>query len=66
MRLAGAEIDDVDSLRAQLVGFGDHRHGGRRFNAVDAFGELERFRALPWSCLLFPSPWDFRSHSEFL
>src|SRR5208337_62673 len=38
--LAGAEVDHVDALLAQLVGLGDHGHGGRRLNAVDAVGEL--------------------------
>jgi len=28
MRLAGAEVNHVNALRAQLVGFGHHRHRG--------------------------------------
>ena len=42
VRLARAEIDHVDSLRAQLVGLGHHRHGGGGLDAVDSFGEFQR------------------------
>src|SRR4029077_615637 len=44
VRLARSEVHHVDSLAAQLVGFGYHRHGGGRLDAVDAFGQLDRGR----------------------
>ena len=47
MRLACAEIDHIDSLLAQFVGFGHHRHGGGGLDAVDAFGQLDSVRSLP-------------------
>src|SRR5690348_14794437 len=37
----GAEIDYVDALAAQLISFGNHRHGGRRFDPVDPFREFQ-------------------------
>jgi hypothetical protein len=41
--LARAEIDHIDSLRAQFFRLGHHRHGGGRFNTGDAVGESQSF-----------------------
>src|SRR5579864_560379 len=41
MRLAHAKVDHVHARLAQLVGFCDHGHGGRDFDAVDAFGNFQ-------------------------
>ena len=55
MRFAGAEIHDVDALLAQLVGFGNHGHGGGRLDAVDSFRKFERWgRFRDWSHARFP------------
>ena len=40
MRLTRPEIHDVDALLAELIGFGDHRHGGGGLNSINAFSEL--------------------------
>ena len=53
MRLAGAEIDHVDALRAQLVGLGHHCHGGGRFDAVDSIGKSECFGGRRGHAFLF-------------
>src|ERR1700686_5295276 len=42
MRLACAKIDDVDSLRPQLLRLGHYRHGGGGLDAADSFGESYR------------------------
>ena len=42
MRLAGAEIDQLRALGAQLGGGGGDGHGGGDFDAADAFGQLRR------------------------
>jgi hypothetical protein len=39
MGLAGAEVDQVGALGAQLGGLGGHGHGCGDFNAADAVGE---------------------------
>ncbi len=55
MRLAGAEIHQVNALLAQFVGFSHHCHGGGRLDAVDSFRKFEswgRFRN--WSHARFP------------
>ena len=60
VRLACAEVDHVHPLCAQLVGFGDHRHGGGGLDAVDAFGQLDglgRFRVV--GVMLFSLPWIY-------
>ena len=41
VRLTGGEVDDVDALLAQLVGFGRGGHGGRRLDPVDAFRQAD-------------------------
>ena len=61
VRLARAEIDHVNALLAQLVGFGHHRHGGGGLDAVDAFGKFDglgRFRGR--GCHAFFLALDFR------
>ena len=60
MRLAGAEVDHVDALAAQLVGFGHDRHGGGRFDAVDAFGQFDRLGRFGRRCHAFFLALDFR------
>ena len=39
--LAGGEIDDVNTLLAQLVSLGRHRHGRRGLYAIDAFRQAD-------------------------
>ena len=39
--LAGAEIHDINTLLAQLVGLGHHRHGGGGLDAIDAFRQAD-------------------------
>jgi hypothetical protein len=39
VRLACAEIHYINSLLAQFVSLGHHRHGGGGLDAVDAIGE---------------------------
>ena len=66
MRLARAEIHDVNALLAQLVGFGDHCHGGRGLDAVDAFRKFDcRGCFRNWSHARFPVlfPWIVVLHS---
>src|SRR5450631_763651 len=41
MGLAGAEVDDINTLLAQLVSFGHDRHGRGRLDAVDAFRQAD-------------------------
>ena len=41
VRFPGAEIHDINTLLAQLVGLSYHRHGGGGFNAIDAFGQAD-------------------------
>src|SRR5208282_4342015 len=38
---AGAEIHDINTLLAQLVSFGHHRHGRGGLNTIDAFGQAD-------------------------
>jgi hypothetical protein len=41
MRLTRSKIHDIDTLLAQLVSFSNHGHSGGRFDAVDAFSQLD-------------------------
>src|SRR5438445_11914247 len=53
--LASAEVHNIYSLLAQLVGFCDNRHGGGRLDSVDSLGKFEcGGRCCNWShtCLL--------------
>src|ERR1017187_9816908 len=43
MRLARTKIDHVDSLRAQLVCLGHHRHRGGGLDSVDSLSQSQRF-----------------------
>jgi hypothetical protein len=40
MGLAGAEVNYVNALLTQLVGFSDDRHGGGGFDAVDSISKF--------------------------
>src|SRR5579862_5784419 len=53
MRLARAEVDHVDSLRAQLIRLGYHCHSCRGFDAVDSVGKPECFRGCSCHDFLF-------------
>src|SRR5579863_5787554 len=53
VRLAGAEVHDVNALGAEFFGFRYHRHGGGGLDPVDAFGEFHCFHGCRAHAFLF-------------